>query len=81
MGRAISAIDLIRTEEGYLQNNGGIYAYYYNLRDHLGNVRSILQRTSATAATVIQKDDYYPFGKRNGIVTSGLNSYLYNEKA
>jgi len=77
---AASVIEMIHTEEGYLQNNGGTYTYHYNLTDHLGNVRATLQRTSATTGTVIQKYDYYPFGKAKAIVTSGVNKYLYNGK-
>ena len=65
---------------GYLQNSGGTYTYQYNLTDHLGNVRATLQRTTATTGTVIQKHDYYPFGKAKALVTSGVNRYLYNGK-
>ena len=79
-GTGASAIELIRTEEGYLQNSGGTYTYQYNLTDHLGNVRATLQRTTATTGTVIQKHDYYPFGKAKALVTSGVNRYLYNGK-
>ncbi|TJZ53578.1 RHS repeat-associated core domain-containing protein [Sphingobacterium olei] len=80
VGSGTNAIEMIHTDEGYLQNNGGNYVYHYNLTDHLGNVRATLQRTSATAVTVIQKHDYYPFGKAKAIVTSGVNKYLYNGK-
>ncbi|MGB3466883.1 MAG: RHS repeat-associated core domain-containing protein [Cyclobacteriaceae bacterium] len=38
--------------------NHGAFDYEYNLTDHLGNVRVTLNQ----AGTVIQKDDYYPFG-------------------
>src|SRR5690606_13400362 len=69
------------SEEGYLQNSGGTYAYHYNLTDHLGNVRVVLKRgTSATAPEVVQRQDYYPFGKTRAIVTGGINRYLYNGK-
>lgn len=78
---ATSTIEVIRTEEGYLQRgNDNIYSYHYNLTDHLGNVRGTIQRTSANSATIIQKHDYYPFGKAKAIVTSGINKYLYNGK-
>ncbi|GGH32964.1 hypothetical protein GCM10011418_46840 [Sphingobacterium alkalisoli] len=80
VGSAASTIEMIHTEEGYLQNSGGTYTYHYNLTDHLGNVRATLQRTTATTGAVIQKHDYYPFGKSKAIVTSGINKYLYNGK-
>lgn len=80
VGSATSEIEMILTEEGYLENNGGTFAYHYNLTDHLGNVRATLQRTSATSGIIIQKDDYYPFGMRKNLQTSGRNNYLYNGK-
>ena len=82
VGSAARAIALIHTEEGYLQRNASnnTYTYHYNLTDHLGNVRATLQRTGPTTGNVIQKHDYYPFGKAKAIVTSGINKYLYNGK-
>lgn len=74
-------IEMIHTEEGYLQrNSSNVYSYHYNLKDHLGNVRATLQRTTATTGTVIQKHDYYPFGKAKALITSEINKYLYNGK-
>src|SRR5690606_19343951 len=82
VGTGASSIEMIHTEEGYLQRNAGnnTYTYHYNLTDHLGNVRATLQRTGPTTGNVIQKHDYYPFGKAKAIVTSGINKYLYNGK-
>ncbi|WP_207795861.1 RHS repeat-associated core domain-containing protein [Sphingobacterium haloxyli] len=80
-GTAASVIERISTEEGYLQNSGGTYAYHYHLTDHLGNVRTVLKRgTGATTVEVVQRQDYYPFGKTKAIVTGGINRYLYNGK-
>ena len=93
IGSAAPVIEMIHTEEGYLQNSGGTYTFHYNLTDHLGNVRATLQQSGA----VIQKHDYefvfvlygihelaslgyYPFGKAKALVTSGINKYLYNGK-
>jgi RHS repeat-associated protein len=75
-------IDLIATEEGYLKSNGSNpYTYFYNLTDHLGNVRSTITTLTTTSAQVVQKDDYYPFGKRKSAgLTNGINKYLYNSK-
>ena len=82
MGSAARAIALIHTEEGCLQRNASnnTYTYHYNLTDHLGNVRATLQRIGPTTGNVVQKHDYYPFGKAKAIVTSGINKYLYNGK-
>ncbi|GGH31459.1 RHS repeat-associated core domain-containing protein [Sphingobacterium alkalisoli] len=82
LGSAASSLEMVHTEEGYLQRNptDNIYSYRYNVTDHLGNVRATLQPNGVASATVIQKDDYYPFGKRKGILTSGINNYLYNGK-
>lgn len=76
----VNVIDMIHTSEGYLQNSGGTFSYHYNLTDHLGNVRATLQRTTATAGTVIQKHDYYAFGEPKAIAISGNNKYLFNGK-
>lgn len=81
VGTGASAIELIHIPDGYIErNSSNVYTYHYNLTDHLGNVRATLQRASATAGTVIQKHDYYPFGKAKAIVVSGKNRYLYNGK-
>lgn len=76
-GSNASAIELITIENGYIQNNGGVYSYFFNINDHLGNVRA----TMNSSGSVVQKDDYYPFGKRkNAGLTNGINKYLYNGK-
>ncbi len=72
-------IERIATEEGYLQNNNGTYVHHYNLPDHLGNVRSVI-RPEGSGVAVIQKQDYYAFGKTKAILTGGINKYLYNGK-
>ncbi len=74
------AIDIIHNAVGYAQKNGTGYVYHYNLTDHLGNVRASLKRgSSATAVDLVQRDNYYPFGKRK-VVLGGNNKYLYNGK-
>ncbi len=73
-------IDFIQTEEGIARRNGNNYSYEYNLTDHLGNVRATFNRNPNTGAVaVLQKDDYFAFGKRSA-VQAGTNKYLYNGK-
>ncbi|NPA44175.1 MAG: hypothetical protein GXO49_01440, partial [Chlorobi bacterium] len=59
------------------------YTRYYNITDHLGNVRVTFDETGE----IMQEDSYYPFGMTmNGLnYTSGnksyeKNKYLYNGK-
>ncbi|MFD2904395.1 DUF6443 domain-containing protein [Sphingobacterium anhuiense] len=77
-----NTIELIHTGAGVAyRNSNGTYTYRYNLTDHLGNVRSTVYRNPSNnnAVEVLQKDDYYPFGKQR-IVVGGNNKYLYNGK-
>ncbi|MES2269237.1 MAG: RHS repeat-associated core domain-containing protein [Bacteroidota bacterium] len=75
------AIAFISTEEGRAVPNGSSdYTYQYNLKDHLGNVRSTFYNNSGTV-TVLQEDEYYSFGLRHGLYDgSNNNRYLYNGK-
>ncbi len=51
--------------------------YNFDLTDHLGNVRVTIDQTG----TVLQTDDYYPFGLTFNSYTSGTeNLYKYNGK-
>lgn len=75
-----NVIDLIYTEDGLARNNGGVFSYEYNLKDHLGNVRRTVYRNPVNGAIeTIQKDDYYPFGQRR-VASAGQNKNLYNGK-
>ncbi|MCJ0742624.1 DUF6443 domain-containing protein [Pedobacter montanisoli] len=73
------AIDFIQTEEGRALNSGGTYSYQYNLMDHLGNVRVSFDIYGDTVR-MLQRDDYYAFGKRKEVKAGGTNKYLYNGK-
>ena len=75
-------LNFIQTEEGRAvkQGNGINYEYVYYLGDNLGNTR-ITFGTKYGIATVLQQDDYYPFGLEiNRGITSPKNEYLYNKK-
>lgn len=73
-----NTIDIIQTSEGIARNNGGIYTYEYNLKDHLGNTRYAFKSTSGVL-TRLQEINYFPFGAQK-VVSAGPNKYLYNGK-
>ncbi|WP_421876469.1 DUF6443 domain-containing protein [Marinoscillum sp.] len=69
------ALDFIQHAEGRARKSGSSFAYEYNLTDHLGNVRV----TVNSAGTVVQRDDYYPFGGTfNSYVSGQENLYKFN---
>ena len=56
-------LELIHTPEGYIEPIGESYRYIYRIKDHLGNTRvSFTQGSGTTTTTLIQSQDYYPFG-------------------
>ena len=58
-----NVIDVIHTEEGVAQNNGGTYTYHYNLGDHLGNVRYILSIFTMVLCGGYSRTIIMPLGK------------------
>ncbi|MES2653122.1 MAG: DUF6443 domain-containing protein [Bacteroidota bacterium] len=75
-----NVLQFIQTTEGRAANVSGTYIYEYDLKDHLGNVRLTFRKVPETGVlAVLQKDDYYPFGKQK-IAINGNNKYLYNSK-
>jgi len=74
-------IDFVLVEGGRaVRQSDGSYKFQYDLTDHLGNVRVTFDKSPINgSARVIQKDDYYAFGKRASI-QGGSNRYLYNGK-
>jgi RHS repeat-associated protein len=74
------AIEFITTEEGRFENTGSP-VYQYDLKDHLGNVRVMIQKNTATSATALQENEYYAFGLNvPRYDNSTQNKYLYNGK-
>jgi RHS repeat-associated protein len=69
-----------------LSQNGTPVEYFYYLKDHLGNVRATLTNSSLNGLTVMQANDYYPFGmsytpRQTGLQDSNWeNKYKYNGK-
>ena len=66
--------------EGRITCSGGTYAYEYQMKDHLGNVRASF--ACASGAPVMQQEDYYyPFGLSFRMKdAASANRYLYNGK-
>lgn len=70
-------IDFIQTAEGRILRSpsNGQYAYEYNLKDHLGNVRVGFDKDPSTGvARIIQEDSYYPFGLTFSSYVSGAEN-------
>ena len=68
-------LEFLQHSEGRARKSGSSFAYEYNLTDHLGNVRV----TVNSSGTVIQRDDYYPFGLTfNSYLSGDNNNYLFN---
>lgn len=74
--RADNTLLRIGLEEGQLVKDGSNYVAQYYLRDHLGNVRSVMDENG----NVIQETEYYTFGLPIQRTGSDKNKYLYNGK-
>jgi len=76
-----NTLDYILHGEGLYQlssTGGSSTGYHYNLKDHLGNVRVVVNQSN----TVVDQTDYYPFGMNmTPQFAGGLNNlYKYNGK-
>lgn len=71
-------VDYILTPNGQMTRSAltGAYTAQYNITDHLGNVRSVVN----SSGTVLQSTDYYPFGLAFSDANVTNNRYLYNGK-
>lgn len=63
-------LEAIPTSEGYVKNTvtGGsnVFNYVFNYADHLGNVRlSYTKNQSTGALTILEENNYYPFGLKH----------------
>ena len=82
-------VDKLQFEEGYCQAaaySGNAsqdnFTFHYYDRDHLGNIRQVINAIGSTKGTVIQRMDYYPFGAQfcDGSADSEVQSRRYNGK-
>jgi RHS repeat-associated protein len=69
-------VDYILTPVGQMTNNSGTFTPQFNITDHLGNVRSVVNSSGA----VLQSTDYYPFGLAFADNNVTTNRYLFNGK-
>ena len=69
-------LQYILNSEGRYVVSGSSGAYEYNLTDHLGNVRAVVDGAGA----IKQKSNYYPFGMTFDTYEESTNKYLYNGK-
>jgi RHS repeat-associated protein len=74
--RAENSLLRIGVEEGQIVKEGTSFLPQYYLRDHLGNVRSVMDETG----NVIQETEYYAFGLPIQRTGNDKNKYLYNGK-
>ena len=68
--------EYILTSSGMIRKDGAEYIRQYNITDHLGNVRSVVNQSG----TIEQATDYYPYGLSFSDNNLNKNRYLYNGK-
>ena len=56
--------------------DNGTWVRQYNLTDHLGNTRAVLEPNK----NIMQQTDYYPFGTAFSIANTNKNKHLYGGK-
>ncbi len=84
-----TVLQFFPTAEGYVKNTPvsgtNSYSYVFNYTDHLGNVRvSYAQNPSTNTLTILDENNYYPFGLKhdgyNPIAPAPEYKYKYNGK-
>jgi len=69
-------IDYIPASTGLIRKVGADFVRQYNINDHLGNVRAVVNQSG----TIEQANDYYPYGLVFNYNNLDKNRYLYNGK-
>jgi len=69
-------VDYIPTGAGLIRKVGSDFIRQYNINDHMGNVRAVVNQNG----TIEQATDYYPFGMAFSTNNLTKNNYLYNGK-
>ena len=69
-------IDYIQTSTGIVRKAGADFIRQYNINDHLGNVRAVVNQSG----TIGQSTDYYPYSLAFNYNNLDKNRYLYNGK-
>jgi RHS repeat-associated protein len=74
-------LDYILTPEGRLKWDDHINQFYaeYFIKDHLGNVRSVIT-SDPHLHYIVQGTDYYPFGQEIPVLGASDNQIKYNSK-
>jgi len=78
-----SVLKMILLPEGYISKSGDTYTYHYYLKDHLGNIRSVVTKNPSTnVISEVQRTHYYPYGGIIADISTGQNiqSRLYSGK-
>ncbi|MDZ4204211.1 MAG: RHS repeat-associated core domain-containing protein [Bacteroidales bacterium] len=65
--------------DGVINITGTSTTFHYHLKDHLGNIRSVITPNQSNQPVVVQANDYYPFGMVYS-TSPNANKYLYNGK-
>ena len=77
--------------EGYVEKENNAYKYYYQYKDHLGNIRVTYDNSGSVSspnASIVEEHNYYPFGLQhrgyndaNGTRGSDFaNNYMFGGK-
>ena len=73
-------LDYIITSEGRAVCSSGNFSYHeWNLKDHLGNIRTTF-KSGGSYVIRLQTNDYYPFGLQVSSTGTSTNKYKYNGK-